>query len=77
MRLKTKTIPLFFVFLMSVEASNLQVPEKAGITWMPGVPGIPEMTGVPGPLSLILKVPNLININSILAVRHNKESSKV
>ena len=35
LKVKTKTIPLFFVFLMSVEVSNLQVPEKAGITWMP------------------------------------------
>ena len=39
MQLKTNTIPLFFVFLMSVEVSNLQVPEKAGITWMPGGTG--------------------------------------
>ena len=36
---KTKTIPLFFVFLMSVEVSNLQVPEKEGITWTPGGTG--------------------------------------
>ena len=32
LKVKTKTIPLFFVFLMSVEVSNLQVPEKEGIT---------------------------------------------
>ena len=39
LKVKTKTIPLFFVFLMSVEVSNLQVPEKEGITWMPGGTG--------------------------------------
>ena len=48
MQLKTKIIPLFFVFLMSVEFSNLEVPGKAGITSVPGA-GIPEMAGVPGP----------------------------
>ena len=39
MQLKTKIIPLFFVFLMSVEVSNLEVPGKAGITWVPGGTG--------------------------------------
>ena len=39
LKVKTKTIPLFFVFLMSVEVSNLQVPEKEGIPWMPGGTG--------------------------------------
>ena len=39
MQLKTKIILLFFVFIMSVEVSNLQVPGKAGITWMPGGTG--------------------------------------
>ena len=38
-QLKTKIIPLFFVFLMSVEVSNLQVPGKAGITCVPGGTG--------------------------------------
>ena len=38
-QLKTKIIPLFFVFLMSVEVSNLEVPGKAGITWVPGGTG--------------------------------------
>ena len=39
MQRKTKIIPLFFVFLMIVEVSNLEVPGKAGMTWVPGGTG--------------------------------------
>ena len=46
MRLKTKIIPLFFFFLMSVEVSNLEVPGKAGITCC--VPGGTGDTGDDG-----------------------------
>ena len=39
LKVKIKTIPLFLVVLMSVEVSNLEVPGKAGITWVPGGTG--------------------------------------
>ena len=52
---------------MSVEVSNLEVPGKTGITWVLGVPGIPEMTGVPGPDPRAKGLKDLGELNNVLS----------